>query len=69
LVKARLATPSDGNTVSIAAGHGPDSQRIKALMDMAQGSSLRDREWALQQLARLAIDGHHIPQLRVSATS
>jgi hypothetical protein len=69
LVKARLGTPSDGNTVSIAAGHGPDSQRIKALMDMAQGSSLRDREWALQQLARLAIDGHHIPQLRVSATS
>lgn len=69
LVKRRLETLVPDAATSVGANHTVDDRRIQALVDMARGSSLRDRDWALQQLARLALDGHPIPQLQVSATS
>jgi len=69
LVKRRLEALVPDATVSIGANQKFDDRRIQALVDMARGSSLRDRDWALQQLARLTLDGHPIPQVRVSTTS
>ncbi len=69
LVKRRLETPVPDAAVAIGANQTVDDRRIHALVDMARGSSLRDRDWALQQLARLALDGHPIPPVRVSTTS
>ena len=69
LVKSRLETLVPKAAVAIGAHQKVDDRRIQALVDMARGSSLRDRDWALQQLARLALDGHPIPQVQVSTTS
>ncbi len=69
LVKRRLETLVPDAVVPIGANQKVDDRRIQALVDMARGSSLRDRDWALQQLARLALDGHPIPQVQVSTTS
>lgn len=69
LVKSRLGTLAPEATVSIGTNQKVDDRRVQALVDMARGSSLRDREWALQQLARLALDGYAIPQVQVSTTS
>jgi len=69
LVKRRLETPAPDAAVFIGSNQTVDDRRIQALVDMARGSSLRDRDWALQQLARLALDGHPIPQVQVSTTS
>jgi hypothetical protein len=69
LVKTRLETLSPEAAVSIGTNQKVDDRRIQALVDMARGSSQRDRDWALQQLARLALDGHSIPQVQVSITS
>jgi len=69
LVKSRLETFVPEAAVAIGAHQKVDDRRIQALVDMARGSSLRDRDWALQQLARLALDGHPIPQVQVSTTS
>lgn len=69
LVKNRLGTMVPDAAVSIGTSQKVDDRRIQALVDMARGSSLRDRDWALQQLARLALDGHPIPQVQVSTTS
>ena len=69
LVKSRLAIAVPRDVVSIDAHQDVDHRRIQALLDMARGSSLRDRDWALQQLARLALDGHSLPQVQVCTTS
>lgn len=69
LVKSRLGTLAPEAAVSIDTNQTVDDRRVQALVDMARGSSLRDREWALQQLARLALDGYAIPQVQVSTTS
>ena len=69
LVKSRLGTFAPEAAVSIDTNQKVDDRRVQALVDMARGSSLRDREWALQQLARLALDGYAIPQVQVSTTS
>lgn len=69
LVKRRLETPAPDAAVLIGSNQTVDDRRIQALVDMARGSSLRDRDWALQQLARLVLDGHPIPQVQVSTTS
>jgi hypothetical protein len=69
LVKRRLEKRVPDAAVAIDTKQAVDDRRIQALVDMARGSSLRDRDWALQQLARLALDGHHIPGVRVSTTS
>jgi hypothetical protein len=68
LVKRRLETLVPDAAVSIGVNQSVDDRRIQALVDMARASSLRDRDWALQQLARLALDGHSIPQVKVSTT-
>lgn len=69
LVKSRLGTLAPEAAVSIGTNQTVDDRRVQALVDMARGSSLRDREWALQQLARLALDGYAIPHVQVSTTS
>jgi hypothetical protein len=69
LVKSRLETLVPKAAVAIGAHQKVDDRRIQALVDMARGSTLRDRDWALQQMARLALDGHPIPQVQVSTTS
>lgn len=69
LVKRRLETPAPEAAGSIGSNQTVDDRRIQALVDMARASSLRDRDWALQQLARLALDGYPIPQVQVSTTS
>ena len=69
LVKSRLGTLAPEAAVSIGTNQKVDDRRVHALVDMARGSSLRDGEWALQQLARLALDGYAIPQVQVSTTS
>jgi hypothetical protein len=69
LVKRRLETLVPDAAVPIGANQKVDDRRVQALVDMARGSSLRDRDWALQQLARLALDGHPIPLVQVSTTS
>lgn len=69
LVKRRLERPAPDAAISIGSNQTVDDRRIQSLVDMARGSSLRDRDWALQQLARLALDGHAIPQVQVSTTS
>ena len=69
LVKSRLEIPGPANALAISSHQKVDDRRIQALVDMARGSSLRDRDWALQQLARLALDGHVVPQVQVSTTS
>ncbi len=58
-VKARLDMMS--------AELGPSlQQRIVALLELARGETLRDREWALGKLAELALAGVHIDGLEVS---
>jgi len=69
LVKSRLGMLAPEGAVSIGTNQKVDDRRVQALVDMARGSSLRDRDWALQQLARLALDGYVIPQVQVSTTS
>jgi hypothetical protein len=69
LVKSRLAMATLGDAVPIDTRQKIDDRRLQALIDMARGSSLRDRDWALQQLARLALEGHSVPQLLVSTTN
>lgn len=69
LVMTRLGTSAPEGTVSVGAHQRSDEQRIQALIDMARGSSLRDRDWALQQLARLVLDGHPVSGVQVSITS
>lgn len=69
LVKNRLGKLTPEAAVSISTNQKVDDRRVQALVDMARGSSLRDRDWALQQLARLALDGYAIPQVQVSTTS
>jgi hypothetical protein len=69
LVKARLEEITQDGVVSIGTNQKVDDRRIQSLVDMARGSSQRDRDWALQQLARLALDGHPIPHVQVSITS
>jgi hypothetical protein len=69
LVKRRLETRVPDAAVLIGANQKVDDRRVQALVDMARGSSRRDRDWAFQQLARLALDGHPIPQVQVSTTS
>ena len=69
LVKNRLGAGSPDGTVSIEADLQIDGRRVEALLDLARGVSLRDREWALQQLARLALEGHVVPKVQVSTTS
>jgi hypothetical protein len=69
LVKRRLETLVPDAAVPIGANLKVDDRRVQALVDMARGSSPRDRDWALQQLARLALAGHPIPQVQVSTTS
>ena len=69
LVKNRLGTRAPEGTASIASNLEIDGRRIEALLDLARGASLRDREWALQQLARLALEGHVVLQVQVSTTS
>ena len=69
LVKNRLGTRAPDGAVSIEADLQIDGRRVEALLDLARGASLRDREWALQQLARLALEGHVVPQVQVSTTS
>ena len=69
LVKNRLAIKQPEGAVSIVIDQERDDGRIQALLDMARGLSLRDREWALQQLARLVLEGRSVPQVQVSATT
>ena len=69
LVKSRLSTKAPDGTVSIETDLQIDGRRVEALLGLGRGASLRDREWALQQLARLALDGHLVPQVQVSTTS
>jgi hypothetical protein len=69
LVKNRLGARAPEGAVSIEVDLQIDGRRIEALLDLARGASLRDREWALQQLARLALEGHAVPQVQVSTTS
>ncbi len=58
-VKARLeATHADSGMAS--------PQRVAALLDLARGQTLKDKEWALQKLAELALDGVEIDGLEVS---
>jgi hypothetical protein len=69
LVMNRLGASAPEGTVSVGSHQKSDEQRIQALIDMARGSSLRDRDWALQQLARLVLDGHPVSDVQVSITS
>ena len=69
LVKNRLSARAPQGAVSIEADLQIDGRRVEALLDLARGASLRDREWALQQLAQLALEGHAVPQVQVSTTS
>jgi len=69
LVKNRLESLLPDAAASIGTNQKVDDRRIQALVDMARGVSLRDRDWALQQLARLALDGHPVPQVQVRITS
>lgn len=46
-----------------------ETQRLAALKEMAQGANARDREWALQRLANLALAGVPIQNVEYSRTS
>ena len=59
-VKARLAGLGTSDPAALLG-----TERLDAVMAMARGSNLRDREWAWQQLALLgasgiAVDGVHV---------
>jgi hypothetical protein len=69
LVKNRISSTFPGASVSIAADPKVDDGRLTVLVNMARGACLRDRDWALQQLACLALQGLSIPQLQVSPTT
>jgi len=69
LVKKRISTTFPDAAVPIAADPKVDDGRLTVLISMARGASLRDRDWALQQLACLALQGLSIPQLRLSKTT
>lgn len=69
LVKARLDQTLAPDSDKVAALVPPDEQRLATLLGLARGGNHRDREWALQQLARLALAGHGIASLQVSITS
>lgn len=69
LVKARLGqtlAPDPGQVVALVP---PDEERLATLLGLARGGNQRDREWALQQLARLSLAGHGLAGLQVSITS
>lgn len=69
LVKSRLGLSKPEPAILISTQPKANELRVQALFDMARGSSLRDRDWALQQLTSLALDGHPIPQIQISLTS
>jgi hypothetical protein len=69
MVKARVAHAPAAASISIESKLPPDERRIETLIAMARGVFQRDREWALQQLTQLALDGHPIPGVLVSVTS
>ena len=69
LVKRRLSVQAPPAATSAIDGGALDARRLQALVDMARSSSLRDRDWALQQLARLALSGQPIAGLQVDTTS
>ena len=69
LVKARVAHEPAAASIPIESKLPPDERRVETLIAMARGTFHRDREWALQQLTRLALDGHPIPGVLVSVTS
>ena len=41
-------------------------ERVAALLDLARGQTLKDKEWALEKLAELALSGVAIDGLEVS---
>lgn len=69
LVKARLDQTLAPDPSKVAALVPPDEQRLATLLGLARGGNHRDREWALQQLARLSLAGHSLAGLQVSITS
>jgi hypothetical protein len=68
LVKARV---SHHPAASVPHESKPptDERRLETLIAMARGTFRRDREWALQQLTQLVLDGHPILGVSVSVTS
>jgi len=52
LVKARLDAAPRGQATDT-----PRAPDVRTLLELARGQTPRDREWALQQLARFALDG------------
>lgn len=65
LVKQRLEA---GPMIAGSLGTTEDSH-IDALLALARGTTLRDRDWALRRLAQLAMEGHPIPELTISRTT
>jgi hypothetical protein len=57
--KARRAKEKVKTRIGAQAGSTPDMQ-TGALLELARGSLARDREWALQQLAKRALNGEEI---------
>lgn len=63
LVKQRLEADA-ARTVRPSAHEAP---QVEALLALARGATLRDRDWALRRLAQLALEGHSIPELSLSS--
>lgn len=69
LVKARLQADFSPGVLSMSTRQGY-AQDTQVLIEMARSGVLTDRDWALQQLARLALDGdHRVAWVQVSRTS
>jgi hypothetical protein len=74
LVKARL-TPRHGAREGEAPPPQPtgatpvSTEKVALLLELARGRTPRDAEWALEQLARLALDGQEIEGLTLEGTA
>ncbi|MEP1425867.1 MAG: hypothetical protein ABJX32_04765 [Tateyamaria sp.] len=69
LVKSRIDSTVDKCSNNISHDDAPDTKRIETLLALARSKFQRDREWALQQLTKLALDGHEISGLTASRLS
>ena len=69
LVKKRIAENTEQTFTAPKVANIIETERVRSLLAMARGSSIRDREWAFQELARLTELGIAVPSIKVSRTS
>jgi len=68
LVKSRLESTHHKNILPIQLNASERKERINTLLALARGLSKRDKEWALLELAKLALSGEKIPSLQINKT-